>query len=247
MKIAVVGATGTLGTLVTSELERRGHDVRALSRYSPDHPVDLRTGDGLSEALAGCEVVVDASNDASGSPEVLVEGCRRLLAAEQQTGVGHHICVSIVGCDRMQVGYYKIKLQQEGVVEEAEVPWSIVRATQFHELIAMTFRRGSKLGVMPVPRAQLQSVAGADVAAEIAQVAEGPPLGGRREIAGPEVIDARVMARQWRSGTHRHVLLVPIRLPGKLGSALRAGLLTAIDPDVLGTTTFTSWLAAQQT
>jgi uncharacterized protein YbjT (DUF2867 family) len=247
MKIAVIGATGTLGTLVTTELERRGHELRALSRKSPDHPVDLRTGEGLDKALAGCQVVVDASNDASGSSEVLVDGCKRLLAAEHQAGVGHHICVSIVGCDRMQIGYYKVKLWQERAVEEGRVPWSIVRATQFHELIAATFARASRLGVMPVPRAQLQSVACADVAAEIAQVAEREPLGGRREIAGPEVIDARVLARQWRSGAHRHVLLLPILLPGKLGKALRSGLLTATEPDVLGTTTFANWLAAQQT
>jgi uncharacterized protein YbjT (DUF2867 family) len=191
--------------------------------------------------------VVDASNDASGeSREVLVEGSTRLLAAEQQADVGHHICVSIVGCDRMQIGYYQVKFQQEGVVAESGVPWSIVRATQFHELIAATFARASRLGVMPVPRAQLQSIACADVAAEVARVAEGAPLGGRREIAGPEVIDARVMARQWRSGTHRHVLLAPILLPGKLGKALRAGLLTPVEPDVLGTTTFANWLVAQQ-
>jgi uncharacterized protein YbjT (DUF2867 family) len=244
MRVAVVGATGTLGALVTSELTRRGHEVRSLSRKSPDYPVDLSTGQGLAEALTGCAVVVDASNDPSGSREILVEGCKRLLAAEQEAAVGHHICVSIVGCDRMQVGYYKVKLWQEGVVEEATVPWSIVRATQFHELIAATFARASKLGVMPVPRAQLQPVACADVAAEVALVAEGEPLGARREIAGPEVTDARVMARQWRSESHRHVLLAPIHLPGKLGRALRSGLLTAIEPDVLGTITFADWLAA---
>jgi uncharacterized protein YbjT (DUF2867 family) len=244
MKIAVVGATGTLGALVSGELERRGHEVRALSRKSAAYPVDLSTGAGLGEALTGCQVVVDASNDSSGSSEVLVEGCKRLLAAELEAGVGHHICVSIVGCDRMQIGYYKVKLWQEGVVEQGNVPWTIVRATQFHELIAATFARASRLGVMPVPQAKLQSIACADVAAEVAQVAEGEPLGGRREIAGPEVIDARVMARQWRSGTHRHVLLAPVRLPGKLGKALRSGLLTAVDPDVLGTLTFETWLTA---
>ncbi len=247
MKAAVVGATGTLGTLVTTELAQRGHEVRALSRKSPEYPVDLTTGDGLEQALSGCDVVVDASNQASGDArEVLVQGSTRLLAAEQAVGVGHHIGVSIVGCDRMQIGYYKVKLEQEQVVENSPVPWSILRATQFHELIAATLARAARLGVLPVPRARMQSVACADVAAEIARLAEGGPLGGRREIAGPEVIESQVMARQWRAGTHRHVLLVPFRLPGKLGRALRAGLLTADEPDVLGTTTFVDWLAAQQ-
>lgn len=246
MKIAVVGATGTLGTQVTSELDRRGHEVRALSRKSPDYPVDLSTGDGLGVALAGCQALVDASNDPSGSSTVLIDGCRRLLAAELEAGVRHHICVSIVGCDRMPVGYYRAKVRQEEVVEASEVPWTIVRATQFHELIAATLARGSRLGVMPVPQAKLQSIACAEVAAEVASVAENEPLGARREIAGPEVIDARMIARQWRTATGRHVLLAPIRLPGKLGKALRSGLLTANEPDVRGTITFESWLAARQ-
>lgn len=247
MEIAVVGATGTLGSLVTSELHRRGHEVRALSRKSADYPVDLRTGEGLARALAGCGVVIDASNDASGeATEVLVEGSRRLLAAEQEAHVAHHVCISIVGCDRMQIGYYRVKFQQEGVVEESEVPWSIVRATQFHELIASTCARASRFGLIPVPHARLQTVAGADVAAELATVAEGVPLAERREIAGPEVVDARVLARQWSKATGRHVLVAPIRLPGKLGKALRAGLLTTDDPDVTGTVTFESWMAQQQ-
>ncbi|MGD0557793.1 MAG: NAD(P)H-binding protein [Streptosporangiaceae bacterium] len=118
MRIAIAGGTGTLGRHVVDELRERGHDVRALSRRSLDFPVDLTTGAGLAEALEGCEVVVDAANASSGkrSSATLVAGSRRLLAAEQKAGVKHHVCVSIVGCDKVPMGYYAVKVQQERVV-----------------------------------------------------------------------------------------------------------------------------------
>ncbi|MEU2632071.1 NAD(P)H-binding protein, partial [Kitasatospora sp. NPDC007106] len=118
MRIAIVGGTGTLGSHVTEELRARGHEVRVLSRRSPEHPVDLTTGAGLAAALAGCEVVVDAANSrsAKGAERTLVDGTRHLLAAERAAGVGHHVCVSIVGCDRVPVGYYAVKTAQERAV-----------------------------------------------------------------------------------------------------------------------------------
>jgi nucleoside-diphosphate-sugar epimerase len=110
MRIAIVGGTGTLGRHVTAELAARGHDVRVLSRGSAQHPVDLVTGQGLAAALDGCAVVIDASNASAPkrAAQVLVEGSRRLLAAEQQAGVSHHVGISIVGCERVPMGYYRI-------------------------------------------------------------------------------------------------------------------------------------------
>jgi uncharacterized protein YbjT (DUF2867 family) len=154
LRIAVAGGTGTLGRRVTEELRSRGHDVRVLSRRSPDYPVDLTTGDGLAAAVAGCDVVVDVSNDASKhAARTLVDGSRRLLAAGQAAGVGHHVAVSIVGCDRVPMGYFRAKLEQERVVERGPVPWSLVRATQFHELVAATLAPAARWRVLPVPRA----------------------------------------------------------------------------------------------
>src|SRR5215475_6752981 len=126
-----------LGRRVGRELLSRGHEVRVLSRGSADHPVDLRTGDGLDRALAGCDVVIDAANGRTPAQAraTLVHGARRLLAAEERAGIRHHVCVSIVGCDLLPLAYFAVKAEQERIVEGGPVPWSIVRATQFHEFV----------------------------------------------------------------------------------------------------------------
>ena len=199
MKTAIIGGTGTLGRLVAAELDRRGHDVRVLSRSSPQYRVDLTTGEGLEPALAGCDVVVDASNNSSRhAAQILVDGARRLLAAERAAGVGHHVCVSIIGCERVPMDYFQVKAEQEQVVEQGPVPWSMVRATQFHEYGLAMLTAGARWGVLPVPRAWLQTVACAEVAPVVAGVAEGGPRHGRVEVGGPEMADARDLARTWR-------------------------------------------------
>jgi len=150
MRIAVVGGTGTLGRQVGTELARRGHEVRVLSRSSPQFPIDLTSGQGLVAALEGCGAVVDASNTQRQARQVLVEGTGRLLAAEQQAGVGHHVCISIVGCDQVPMGYYRVKVDQERVVERSPVPWTVVRATQFHELVNGLFTAAAAIGCCPL-------------------------------------------------------------------------------------------------
>jgi len=222
--------------------------VRVLSRHSTEYRVDLTTGEGLTEALAGCDVVVDATNDPSGrrATETLVEGSRRLLAAEDAAGVGHHVCVSIVGCDQVPVGYFRAKAGQERVVERGPVPWTIVRATQFHELVAKTIEQLARWRILPVPRVRLQTVAAIEVARAVADVAGRPARRSRMNVTGPELADARDIARTWRSLTGRGALLLPIRLPGKLGRVLREGVLTAEVPEVRGTTTFTEWLTGER-
>jgi uncharacterized protein YbjT (DUF2867 family) len=188
-------------------------------------------------------VVIDASNDNSThAEETLVSGSARLLAAEQATGARHHICVSIIGCDQMPLSYFRIKVGQEQVVQEGATPWTIVRATQFHELISKTFASLVRWHVLPLPRARLQPIASAEVARAIADVAEGNPRRGRVSVAGPEIIDARNLARAWRSITGAHALILPVPLPGKLGGALREGALTADQPNVRGSISFAAWL-----
>jgi uncharacterized protein YbjT (DUF2867 family) len=247
MKTAIIGGTGTLGRLVAAELDRRGHEVRVLSRNAPRYRVDLTTGEGLEPALAGCDVVVDASNNSSKhAARLLVDGSRRLLAAEHSAGVSHHVCVSVVGCEQVPMGYFKVKAEQERVVEQGPVPWSIVRATQFHEYVLAMLTAGARWGMLPVPRARVQTIACGQVAPVVAGVAEGGPGKTRIQVGGPEVTDARDLARTWRSVTGRRVALVPVAVPGKLGRALRAGALTDDRPDVRGTITFADWLAARQ-
>lgn len=247
MRIAIVGASGTLGRHVATQLADRGHEVRALSRRSQDYPVDLTTGEGLDRALDGCAAVVDVSNAASPrrAAAVLVEGTRRLLTAERAAGIGHHVCVSIVGCERLAMGYYTTKASQEQLVEHGPVPWSIVRATQFHELAASALAAAARTGIIPVPRMTLQTVAAAEVAAVVADVAGGQPLQRRTEIAGPQINAARDLARIWLDGTGNRALLLPLPLPGRLGRALRDGALTTAHPDRTGTISFADWLTRQ--
>jgi uncharacterized protein YbjT (DUF2867 family) len=246
MRIAIAGGTGTLGTLVSAELRKRGHDVRVLSRSSPDFPVDLTSGSGLDQALDGCAAVVDASNNSSPkrAAGVLVDGSRRLLAAEERAGISHHVCISIVGCERVPVGYYRVKVEQEQIVEAGPVPWSIVRATQFHELAAMALGAAGKYHVLPVPPMKLQTVAAADVARVVADVSESGPR-ARLQVTGPQILSARQLARTWQSVTGTRAVLLPLPLPGKAGRALRDGALTSEDADVRGTVRFADWLAAR--
>ncbi|WP_031079987.1 SDR family oxidoreductase [Streptomyces sp. NRRL WC-3549] len=246
LTIAVAGGTGTLGGAVVDELRKRGHHVRVLSRRSAEHPVDLTTGEGLAGALADCDVAVDASN--STSPKraraTLVDGSRLLLAAEEKAGVGHHVAVSIVGCEKVPIGYYRTKVAQERVVESGPVDWTTVRATQFHELVAGVLAPLARSGLHPLPKARLQTVASAEVARAVADVAERPALRGRVEVAGPEIEDLRDLALQWRAAHRSRVLPLPVMLPGPVGRALRAGALTTDRPDVRGTLTFGQWLTA---
>lgn len=245
MRIAVVGGNGTLGSHVVAELAGHGHQTRVLSR-SGEYRVDLTTGEGLSKALDGCGTVIDASNAGRRAAQVLVEGSRRLLAAEQDAGVGHHVCVSIVGCDQIPMGYYRIKTDQEHVVEHGTVPWSIVQATQFHELAAAALGAAGRWRLIPVPAIRLQTIAAAEVARTVADVAEGTPLRDRLRVAGPEVCSARELAEIWRSVTGRRAVLLPVPVPGKIGRALRDGGLTAADPDTKGVIGFAEWLAARR-
>jgi uncharacterized protein YbjT (DUF2867 family) len=245
MRIAVAGGTGTLGRRVAEELGSRGHDVRVLSRGSAEYRADLTSGEGLGAALEGCHVVIDVTNNSSrNAAQTLVEGSRRLLEAERAAGVRHHVGMSIVGCEQVPMGYFQVKAEQERVVEQGPVPWSLVRATQFHEYVATMLAAGARWRILPVPRATLQTIASAEVALVVADVAEGVPLQVRVEVAGPEVDDARDLARTWRSVTRQRALLLPVPMPGKLGRALRGGVLTAEKPDVRGTTRFEEWLAA---
>ena len=185
MRIAIVGGNGTVGAEAARELERRGHEVRVLSRRAPRYPVDLRDGSGLAAALDGVEVVVDAAN---GDRKVLVDGTARLLRAAREAGVRHHVGVSIVGVDRVGGRYYKAKLAQEaGDPRESGVPWTIVRATQFHTLVARTFAASAKLGIVPSAAIPMQPVDPREVGRVLAETAEAEPSLAITQFAGPEV------------------------------------------------------------
>ncbi len=254
MKVAVVGGTGVLGKLVVAELVARGDEVLALSRKAPSklpegashRSVDLTTGEGLEDALVGVEVVVDASNESPlGAGPVLVEGTKRLLAAGAAAGVRHHVGVSIVGCDRVPTAYYKVKVEQEQAIEAGEVPWSLLRATQFHTLLAWAFAQAARRRVVPTGRARLQPIDPMVVAERLADAAQAGPAGRLPDVAGPEVRTLTELARAWRAAAERHLL--PLRIPtvGKIGRPL--GEAALCNPEAAaGGPCFSEWLGGQR-
>lgn len=252
MKVAVVGGTGVLGKPLVAELAARGDEVRALSRKAPSklpegvthRSVDLTQDDsGLDEALAGVEVVVDASNSMSmrNAGPVLVDGTERLLAAGAKAGILHHVGISIVGCDRVPTPYYKVKVEQEEAIAAAGVPWSLLRATQFHSLLAWAFERAARARLSPRGGARLQPVDVAVVAERLASAAHAEPGGRLPDVAGPEVRTLSELSKAWRNA--KGLLLAPLPIPmvGSIGRPLREGALCNTDA-AAGGATFEQWL-----
>jgi uncharacterized protein YbjT (DUF2867 family) len=253
MRVAVVGGTGTVGSLVVIGLTARGDEVRVLSRNAPvgglspgatHHSVDMSTGDGLADALTGVEAVVDASNSTRQAKAVLVEGTRRLAVAEADAGVGHHVAISIVGCNRVPIGYYRAKVGQEQAVAESGVPWTLLRATQFHTLVAYVFGVWERVRARPTGAAKLQPVAPEVVGRRLTDAVHAGPAGRLPDVAGPEISTLGELSRQWRE--HRDRALLPVRLPmvGRVGGAMRDGALCDLSA-AAGGPTFAEWLAAR--
>jgi uncharacterized protein YbjT (DUF2867 family) len=250
MRIAVVGGTGVLGSLVVGELVARGDEVRILSRRAParmpqgasHRRIDLADGEGLSEGIEGMEAVVDASNELKKAEAVLVEGTRRLLEAESAAGVDHHVAISIVGCDRTPWSYYDAKVAQEQAVSAGPVPWSTLRATQFHQLLSGTFGSAGRYRLAPVSRrVRLQPIDPAVVAKRLAEIAHAEPAGRVPDVAGPRVQTLSELSRAWRRHAGRRLLPIPAPIPGKLGRSLREGSLC--NPEAAaGGPTLAEWL-----
>jgi uncharacterized protein YbjT (DUF2867 family) len=189
MKIVVVGGTGLIGSQVVALLCDKGHDAVAAA---PSTGVDTLTGEGLAEALKGADVVVDVSNSPSFDTEPALDfftrSARNLFAAEKEAGVRHHVVLSIVGVDQVPgYGYYEAKVAQENAVRGSGVPHSIVRATQFFEFVAPVMNMSTEGTQVRLPSTRLRPIASADVAAAVAEAAQGEPSNGIRNIAGPEV------------------------------------------------------------
>ncbi|WP_282698251.1 NAD(P)H-binding protein [Streptomyces sp. CC208A] len=220
--ILVTGATGTLGRPLCARLAADGHEVRELSRRSRTYPVDLRRGTGLDEALAGVHTVVHCATAPRGGDE---EAARNLIAAARRAGVRHLVYVSIVGVDRVPLGYYRTKLAVERLVEGSGLGWTVLRATQFHDLVVQVLAAAAKVPwVMPVPAGVSdQPVDVGEVADRLAVLAAGPPAGRAPDMGGPEIRTFTELARAYlaASGRRRKVLAVP--LAGRVYRAFRAG------------------------
>lgn len=211
LTVLVTGGTGTLGRLVVERLRADGHEVRSASRRSERYPVDLREGGAaLDAALAGVDVVVHCASSPRGGDE---QAAAHLLDAARRAGVAHLVYISIVGVDRVPLRYYKSKLAVERLVTASELPWTILRTTQFHDLVAQMLAPLTKSPVIPVPSGiSDQPIEVSEVAARLAELATSAPAGRVTDMGGPEVrtFESLTHAYLHAQGKHRRLLHVPL-------------------------------------
>jgi uncharacterized protein YbjT (DUF2867 family) len=254
--ILVTGGTGTLGRLVVARLREQGRAVRVLSRHAAEpaggveYAVgDLTTGAGVDAAVRGVELIIHCAGSTKGDGEK----ARHLVEAAARAGVRHVVHISVVGADRVPVvgradramfAYFESKHAAERAISESGVPWTILRATQFHELMLTTVSGMAKLPVIPVPSGvRIQPVAADEVAARLLELALGEPQGLVDDIAGPRIYPMGDLLRTYLRVSGKHRALVPLHLPGQGARAFRAGANLAPDHAV-GRQTWEAFLAA---
>lgn len=244
MKLAIAGGTGLAGAHVVDVARARGHEVVVLARRTG---VELLSGAGLAGRLDGVDAVIDVTNVTTNRPDVSVSffagATKSLLAAERAARVAHHLALTIVGADAAPDGYYAGKLVQERLIAAGDVPWTVLRATQFHEYAALLFHRG-RAGAHVAPRGRVQPVAAHEVAAYLVSLAERPPGGRAPELGGPREEDLADMVRRYARAIGYRWPVPAVNAPGAWGHALRRGALLPGPNAVLGGQTFDEWLDA---
>jgi uncharacterized protein YbjT (DUF2867 family) len=234
--ILLTGGTGTLGRLLVPLLRETGATVRILSRtaHEPTDGVeyvtgDLATGEGIDAALTGVETILHCAGSAKGDEEK----ARTLVRAAEAAGIRHLVNISVVGADRVPVrsaidramfGYFAAQLAAERVIAESGVPWTTLRATQFHDFVLMTARQATKLPVaMSFAGVRFQPVDAGEVAERLVELTLDAPAGLVPDLAGPQVHDMKYLLRSYLQAAHKRRLIVPVRPPGAAGKAFRAG------------------------
>ncbi len=245
MHVAVAGATGHIGKLTVAVLERDGHEVVGISRSLG---VDLLTGDGLDDALAGVDAVIDSTSAAPRDVDEALAffgtATRNLLRAEEKAGVRHHVLLSIVGIHRFTGNPHCAgKREQERLIEGGPVPWTVVPATQFHDFAAMVVDWTERNGVATVAPLLVQPISPADIAEVLAEIATGEPQGRYPDVAGPKTEDLVDMARRTHQVRGKEVQLVPT-WSGPLDASWAGEVLLPAEGARLAPTTFEEWLAA---
>ncbi len=256
-KVLVTGGAGMLGHKVAKELTETGYSVRIMSRkQEPTNllsatewaQADLETGQGIADAVAGIDVVVHAaSSPFKHTRRIDVDGTRLLLEQARVAGVAHVIYISIVGIDRIPYYYYRAKLAAEELVKNSGIPWSVLRATQFHYLVDLFFHAATKVPFVTLlpTDLQCQSIAESEVASRLCEIAVAGPSGRLADLGGPEVQTAGEMVRTWfmLRGLHRRVL--PLHVPGKVAQGFRRGDNTCPDQPVRGHITWAEWVQSK--
>ncbi|HEY0249864.1 MAG TPA: NAD(P)H-binding protein [Gryllotalpicola sp.] len=246
MRIAVAGGTGTVGRHVVAAAEARGHQVEVLSR---SNGIDLMTGHRLRAAIADCDAVIDVASTGTLSTRKAVgffsTVTSNLLTAEKSAGVPHHIALSIIGAAGVEAGHYAGKSVQEQLITDGGRPWTILRATQFHEFAVQMATRPRVLGMVMAPKMRTQPIAAAEVAAALVESAEDAPGGFIAELAGPREENLADMIRRYLKASGQHGRVLEVAMPGAMGKALTGGALLATPGARLGTQTFERWLSSQ--
>jgi uncharacterized protein YbjT (DUF2867 family) len=244
MKCVVIGGTGLIGRKLVANLRQRGHEVVAAS---PSSGVNALTGEGLGEALAGAQVVVDVANSPSFEDKAVLDffetSGRNLIATETAAGVRHHVALSVVGTDRLLAsGYFRAKLAQENLIKGSSIPYTIVRATQFFEFVGAIAQSGADGETIRLPPAMMRPIVSDDVAAALAEVALAEPVNGTVELAGPDLIRMDELVRQFLSagGDPRPVTADPRAL--YYGTPVDDRSLVPGDHPLIGPTRFADWL-----
>jgi uncharacterized protein YbjT (DUF2867 family) len=250
MKIVVIGGTGLIGSKVVNILRQGGHEVVAAS---PSKGVNTLTGEGLTEALTGAQVVVDVANSPSFEDKPALEffetSGRNLLAAEQAAGVRHHVALSVVGTDRLTEsgpgslsGYFRAKMSQENLIKASGIPFTIVHATQFFEFVKSIAQSATGASTIRLSSVLMQPIASDDVAAAVAEVALGQPINGMIEVAGPDRIRQDELVRQYLSATGDTQQVITDDKAGYFGIAVNDQSLVPRDNPQLGPTHYEDWL-----
>lgn len=252
----MTGGTGCLGQRLLPRLLRAGHEVRVLSRTEPADRAealeasgvifvrgDLTTGSGVAEAVSGVDTIIHAaSSPFRHTTATDVDGTRTLLEEAARAGAEHFVYPSIVGVDRHPLPYYRAKGAAEQIVEAGPVPWSIARATQFHELLDTVLRRLSRLPVVPVAGGFVfQPVDSGEYADVLAALVTAGPVERAPDTGGPEVRTFRDLTRAWLRARGRRRPTLPVPLVGRTARAMKRGLHT--NPDrAVGTVTWEQYL-----
>jgi uncharacterized protein YbjT (DUF2867 family) len=245
MKIVVIGGSGLIGTKLVNRLRQHGHEVVAASPHSG---VNTITGEGLAEALAGAQVVVDVANSPSFEDQAVLAffetSGRNLLAAEAAAGVGHHVALSVVGTDRLlRSGYFRAKMAQETLIKASKIPYTIVRSTQIFEFMGAIAQSGTVGHTVHLSPALVQPIVSDDVADAMADVTLGGPVNGTIEIAGPERVRLDELVGRFLSATQDPREVVTDVHARYFGVELNDQSLTPGDNPRIAPTRFEDWLS----
>ena len=248
MKIVVVGGTGLIGKKVVARLAAQGHDVLAAS---PGTGVNALTGEGLAQALAGAQVVVDVANSPSFEDQAVLNffetSGRNLAAAEKQAGVAHHVALSVVGTDKLaQSGYFRAKIAQEALIRQAGIPYTIVRSTQFLEFLGGIAQSAGQADTITLTPALIQPISSDDVADAVADAALAAPVNGMFDIAGPERFRLSDLVQRYLEATGDKRTVVADPAAKYFGADLQEGTLVPEGEARLGHIRFEDWIRQQQ-